>query len=132
MGKVWINGCFDVLHRGHFELFKFAKSLGSELIVGVDTDSKVKNDKGHNRPYNNLQDRMFALESIKYIDKIIPFDSNDELEDFILYFSPEILVVGSDWKHKSVVGAEYANRVIFFERITQYSTTKILENAKNK
>jgi|TARA_E500000178_G_C16985123_1_gene737798 rfaE bifunctional protein nucleotidyltransferase chain/domain len=132
MGKVWVNGCFDVLHRGHFELFKFAKSLGSELIVGVDTDSKVKNDKGHNRPYNNLQDRMFALESIKYIDKIIPFDSNDELEDFISYFSPEILVVGSDWKHKSVVGAEYANRVIFFERITQYSTTKILENAKNK
>ena len=64
MGKVWVNGCFDVLHRGHFELFKFAKSLGSELIVGVDTDSKVKNDKGHNRPYNNLQDRMFALESL--------------------------------------------------------------------
>ena len=43
--KVWTNGCFDVLHRGHIELFKYAKSLGKELIVGVDTDEKVKIDQ---------------------------------------------------------------------------------------
>ena len=44
--KIWVNGCFDILHRGHFELFKYAKSLGSELWVGIDTDLKVKTDKG--------------------------------------------------------------------------------------
>ena len=56
--KVWTNGCFDVLHRGHIELFKYAKSLGKELIVGVDTDEKVKKDKGKNRPINCLNDRI--------------------------------------------------------------------------
>ena len=45
--RIWVNGCFDVLHRGHFELFKYAKSLGDELVVGIDTDFKISQDKGH-------------------------------------------------------------------------------------
>ena len=58
---VWTNGCFDILHRGHIELFKYAKSLGHILYVGIDTDDKVKLDKGPNRPYNNLEDRKIML-----------------------------------------------------------------------
>ena len=77
--KVWTNGCFDILHRGHIELFKYAKSLGDELVVGIDSDEKVKKDKGKNRPIINLQDRIFMLQSIKYIDKVIPFDTTKEL-----------------------------------------------------
>ena len=73
--KVWTNGCFDILHRGHIELFRYAKSLGDELVVGIDTDEKVKLDKGEDRPINNLQDRMYMLQSIKYIDRVIPFHS---------------------------------------------------------
>ena len=57
---VWTNGCFDILHRGHFEMFKYAKSLGDELIVGIDSDDKVRKDKGPNRPFNNVEDRKFA------------------------------------------------------------------------
>ena len=71
---IWTNGCFDVLHRGHIELFKYAKSLGTKLYVGIDSDEKIKKDKGNSRPYNNLDDRYFLLESIKYIDKIFVFD----------------------------------------------------------
>ena len=74
MSLVWTNGCFDVLHRGHFELFKHAKSLGDTLIVGIDADKKVKNDKGTDRPVNNQEDRKFALESIKYIDEVVIFN----------------------------------------------------------
>ena len=50
MIRVWTNGCFDILHRGHIELFHYAKSLGDELIVGIDSDKKVKEDKGEDRP----------------------------------------------------------------------------------
>ena len=64
MVKVWVNGCFDILHRGHYELFNYAKSLGDKLTVGIDTDEKVKLDKGKDRPINNLQDRIFMLQSI--------------------------------------------------------------------
>ena len=48
MVKVWVNGCFDVLHRGHYELFNYAKSLGDKLAVGIDSDEKVSKDKGAN------------------------------------------------------------------------------------
>jgi D-beta-D-heptose 7-phosphate kinase/D-beta-D-heptose 1-phosphate adenosyltransferase len=128
--RIWVNGCFDVLHRGHFELFKYAKSLGNELVVGLDTDLKVSQDKGQDRPYNNLQDRMFALQSIKYIDRVISFNSRKELESLISLYSPDILLVGSDWRGGDIVGKQFAREVCFFERITQYSTTNILTNER--
>ena len=59
MKTVWTNGCFDVLHRGHIEMLKYAKSLGDKLIVGLDTDDKVRLAKGPNRPFNTLEDREF-------------------------------------------------------------------------
>ena len=124
--KVWTNGCFDILHKGHIELFRYAKSLGDELVVGIDTDEKVKKDKGTNRPINNLQDRIMVLQSIKYIDKVIPFDSTRELSDTIRWYKPNIMVIGSDWKGKNVIGEMFADKLVYFERVKGYSTTKIL------
>ena len=93
---IWTNGCFDILHRGHIELFKYAKSLGDKLIVGVDSDKKVRKDKGKGRPINNLEDRVEILRSIKYIDNIISFDSAENLRETIKGYKPDIMVVGSD------------------------------------
>lgn len=126
MKTVWVNGCFDVLHRGHFELFNYAKSLGDKLIVGVDTDEKVSKDKGPNRPYNNINDRVYALNSLQAIDLTYIFDSREELIQLIKQTSPDILVVGSDWKGKEIVGGEYAKEIVYFNRIKTYSTTNIL------
>jgi D-beta-D-heptose 7-phosphate kinase/D-beta-D-heptose 1-phosphate adenosyltransferase len=128
MKTVWTNGCFDILHRGHIEMFKFAKSLGDELIVGLDTDEKVKEAKGDDRPFNNLVDREIVVSSIRYVDKTFSFNSQKQLEHLIKSINPDILVVGSDWEGKYVVGAEYAKEVIFFPRVDGYSTTKVLEN----
>ena len=125
--KVWTNGCFDILHRGHIEMFKYAKSLGDELVVGIDTDEKVKIDKGENRPINNLQDRMCMLQSIKYIDKVIPFDSTEDLHNAVKWYKPDIMVIGSDWKGKKVSGEMFTDKLIFFDRVGDYSTTKMLE-----
>jgi rfaE bifunctional protein nucleotidyltransferase chain/domain len=128
MKTVWTNGCFDILHRGHIEMFKFAKSLGDELIVGLDTDEKVKEAKGDDRPFNTLADRELVISSIRYVDKTFSFDSQKQLEHLIKSIKPDILVVGSDWEGKYVVGAEYAKDVIFFPRVDGYSTTKVLKN----
>ena len=124
--KIWTNGCFDILHRGHIEMFRYAKSLGDELVVGVDSDEKVKLDKGEDRPINNLQDRILMLQSIKYIDKVTPFDSTDELESTIKWIKPHIMIIGSDWKAGKVIGKKWAEKLIFFDRVGDYSTTKII------
>ena len=127
---IWVNGCFDILHRGHYELFNYAKSLGSKLVVGIDSDEKVSADKGSDRPYNNLEDRVYALESLRAIDQVLVFDNKDHLEWLVQITKPDILVVGSDWKGKEIVGGQYAKEIVYFDRIGEYSTTNILANER--
>ena len=127
VGSIWTNGCFDVLHRGHIEMLKYASSLGNKLYVGIDSDEKVKKDKGPTRPVNSQQDRKFMLESLSCVDEVVVFNSSQELESCIEKLQPEYLVVGGDWKGKTVVGAIHAQEVQFFDRIEGYSTTGILE-----
>jgi D-beta-D-heptose 7-phosphate kinase/D-beta-D-heptose 1-phosphate adenosyltransferase len=123
---IWTNGCFDVLHRGHIELLKYAKSLGDWLVVGIDTDERVKSSKGESRPFNNIEDRVAILESIKYVDEVVVFDTDCELEDKVLLSNADVMVVGSDYKDKEVIGSRHVQQVKFFDRIDGYSTTKIL------
>ena len=123
---IWTNGCFDVLHRGHIELFKYAKSLGDWLVVGIDTDERVRVSKGDSRPFNIIEDRIIMLESNKHIDEIRVFDTNSELDTQVLLSGAEIMVVGSDYKDKEVIGSRHVQEVKFFDRIDGYSTTKIL------
>ena len=123
---IWVNGCFDLLHPGHIELFKIAKSLGDKLVVGLDSDKKVRKDKGHNRPINTFQDRKTKLESIKYIDVVVGFDTRQELENLIELYNPDILIDGGEWRDDGV-GREYAKETRFFDRIGGYSSTKIIQ-----
>jgi rfaE bifunctional protein nucleotidyltransferase chain/domain len=125
--NIWINGCFDILHRGHMEMFKFAKDFEGTVVVGIDSDSRVRELKGETRPINNQDDRKFFLECIKYVDKVVIFKNEVQLEDFILSHDPDIMIVGSDYKNKPVIGSQYAKKLVFFDRIGGYSTTNILE-----
>lgn len=132
MKLIWTNGCFDVLHRGHVELFKYAKSLGDFLIVGIDGDTRIRESKGPSRPINSQDDRKFFLESIKYIDQVVVFDTSFQLESMIKMYKPEGLVVGSEYRTKGVVGGKYAKKIHFFDRIGNYSTTNILKSRGEK
>ena len=132
MKTVWTNGCFDILHPGHMELFKIAKSLGDRLIVGIDDDKKVRMDKGFDRPINPLSFRKAMLEANKHIYIVIPFDSRQDLEQLIELYSPDILLVGGDWIDGDVVGREYAKEVRFLNRVGGYSSTEIIDKIVNK
>ena len=124
--NVWVNGCFDILHRGHIELLKFAKSQGDRLVVGIDTDKRVKRLKGDKRPFNNAEDRKIFLQSIKYVDKVVVFGSDKDLEQHLIDNKIDVMIVGSDWRGKKVVGEQLLKKIVFFDRIKEYSTTKIL------
>jgi len=129
---VFVSGAYDLLHKGHIEILKYAKSLGCYLIVAIDSDEKVKKDKGEDRPFFHQEDRKFVLESIKYIDRVVIFNSEEELVKLLSDVKPDIRVAGSDWKGKKIVGEEHCGEVKFFERLEGYSTSSILEYRNGK
>lgn len=126
--KVWVNGTFDVLHRGHFELLTFAAKFGT-LRVGIDLDDRVKQLKGLDRPVNSFNDRVYAMASIKGVDSVVGFGTDDGLRQCIKNWAPDVMVVGSDYKDKIVIGSEFAGEVVFFDRIDGYSSTNIINHA---
>jgi len=129
---VWANGCYDLLHPGHIELLRIGKSLsqGGQLIVGLDSDRKIRVDKGDTRPINTFNDRKILLESIQYVDLVVGFDTRTELEQLIELYNPDILLDGGDWREHEGVGRNFAKEVRFFNRIGGYSSTEIIERCK--
>jgi D-beta-D-heptose 7-phosphate kinase/D-beta-D-heptose 1-phosphate adenosyltransferase len=126
--RIFVNGTFDILHRGHLELLNYAKSGGDFLLVGIDCDDRVREKKGPTRPIHNQEERKFFLENLKAVDSVDIFSNDDELKNMIRSFKPDIMVVGSDWKGKSVIGSYYAAKLIFFDRIGDYATTKTIQS----
>lgn len=132
MKKVFVNGVFDLLHRKHIELFNYAKFQGDILYVGIDSDERVKQFKGQTRPIINQEDRKFLLENLKPIDEVFIFGSDEELTNLVYIINPDIMIVGSDYKNKRVIGSEHAKQLLFFERQDGYSTTQIIQSITNR
>ncbi len=130
MTTVWVNGCFDILHNGHIELFEFAKSKGDRLVVGIDSDYRVKKLKGPNRPINSTLDRIKMLKAIRYIDEVTYFGTEDQLCQCVEMYDTNIMVVGSDYKDKKVVGSHLVDEVIYFDKVGDYSSTNTIEKIK--
>jgi rfaE bifunctional protein nucleotidyltransferase chain/domain len=126
------NGCFDILHVGHIKLFQYLKNKSDEVIIAIDSDMRVKELKGSHRPINNEKDRKLMLESLSFVDSVLIFDSADELELLVKTLSPDLMVVGSDYKDRHVVGGEYAKKLEFFEKIDGYSTTRTLQRSTDR
>lgn len=126
MTKVWINGTFDVVHLGHIEMLKKGADLGDFLIVGIDSDRRVSELKGETRPINKLVSRMTLLESIRYVDRVLTFDSDEELETLIKTIRPQIMVIGEEYKDKRIIGKEFVNEIVYFPKLDGFSSTNII------
>lgn len=132
MQKVWVNGTFDIVHLGHIQMLKKAADLGDFLIVGVDSDKRVKELKGEQRPINKLVSRIALLESIKYVDRVVSFDSDEELENLIKTMRPAIMVIGEEYKDKKIIGKEYVGEIIYFPKMEGFSSTNIINKLYDK
>ena len=133
MIHVMVNGTFDILHRGHIELLNFAKSKGDRLLVAIDTDRRVKELKGEDRPVNNQEDRKFHLENLKAVDGVMFFDTKEELIEIMKGWNPDVYVKGSDWKHdKKSTAEQYCKQVIYYDRVGDYSTTNIIQRIADR
>ncbi len=128
----FVNGCFDILHVGHIRMFEFAKSLCDYLVVAIDTDDRVRSNKGPKRPFNCVEDRKIVLTSLRYIDEVKSFSTDEELTSLVKSVAPDIMVVGDDYINKRVIGSEHAKELKFYRKIDGYSTTKILESSTGR
>lgn len=131
--KVWVNGSFDVMHVGHIKLLEYASKYGT-VRVGLDSDERIRERKGENRPFNSLKDRMDFISSIKYVESVTSFGNDDELVERIKEYDPDIMVIGNDYKYKPIIGCEYIERILFFDKIENKSTSLILndKNTRNR
>ena len=123
---IWVNGCFDVLHMGHIELLRYAKLLGHTLIVGTDSDQRIKSNKGFSRPINNLALRVSFLEAIRYVDTVVTFDTDEQLNDLVRFYNADTMVVGEEYKGRRIVGGECVKNIIFYPKQYGLSTTKLV------
>jgi len=130
---VMVNGTFDILHPGHVAMLNTARSYGDYLVVAIDTDRRVRELKGETRPVNNQNDRRIMLSNLKAVDIVELFDSKEDLIELMKRYKPDVYVKGSDWKHDRASTAEqYCNKVIYYDRIDEYSTTQIIERITNR
>ena len=126
---IFTNGCFDLLHSAHVELFKFCKKLGGIVIVGLNSDASIKRLKGESRPIYSLKDRITILEALEYIDFIIPFEEDTPFE-LIRAIQPHYLVKGGDYTSDSIIGREYAKEIVIFNYIHGKSTTSTIQRVQ--
>jgi rfaE bifunctional protein nucleotidyltransferase chain/domain len=132
--RVFTNGCFDILHRGHVTYLAQARRLGGSLIVAVNSDASVKRlGKGEDRPVNALEDRMAVLAALESVALVTWFDEDTPLQR-ILACRPEILVKGGDWPVEKIVGAAevlaWGGQVHSIPFLHTRSTTALLEKIR--
>ena len=129
MTRVVVNGTFDILHVGHLRLLQTARSYpNSYVLVLLDTDRRIRELKGADRPIHNELDRCTMMFALKYVDRVETFDSDEELTQLIKNFDPDVMVKGSDYRNKPIVGSEFCDEINFFERLYEYSTTKTIQD----
>ncbi len=131
---VFTNGCFDILHAGHLQYLAQARSLGTKLVIGLNSDASVKRLKGNHRPINDDMTRTMMLASLEVVDAVIIFEEDTPF-DLIDFIRPSILVKGGDYKIEDIVGADIVlqnggevKTLLFLEG---YSTTNIESKIRN-
>ena len=133
-GIVLTNGVFDILHKGHIELLKFSKMQGTKLIVAIDSDRRVKELKGNDRPINNQEDRRRILETNRYVDEVVIFDSAEELQGFYDTLSPNVIVKGSEWTADEVRERDNIPenvQIKVYPLVGDYSTTNTMHKIRD-
>lgn len=133
MTKVIVNGTFDVLHLGHLRLLEYARSHNDSYVyVLIDSDRRVKELKGSSRPIHSEYERASFLFALKAVDRVDIFDSDDELRNYIKNYEPDVMIKGSDYKDKPIIGSEFCKTIKFYDRLEKYSTTNKIQDIINR
>ena len=116
-------GAFDLLHAGHIVMLKEAKSQCDHLIVGIQTDPSIDRQE-KNQPIQSVYERYIQLSAVKYIDEIIPYDTEESLLDLLEATPIHIRFVGEDYVERNFTG-KGLHEIYYTSRAHSFSTTQL-------
>ena len=123
------NGVFDILHYGHVKYLEDAKKLGDVLIVGVNTDKSVKENKGDKRPINNEKSRVSVLAALESVDYVFLFNEK-EPSSWINKIKPNIHIKAGDYKLSQIIEKDAVEnnggKIVIAKAEKDYSTTNLI------
>ena len=132
---VFTNGVFDILHLGHVDYLAKASDLGDVLVIGVNSDSSVRNLKGPQRPVNSEKQRCMLLAALQFVDAVVLFEEETPYE-LIKIIQPDVLVKGADYAPSSIAGYDIViakgGQVKTIELLEGYSTTSLINRLREK
>ena len=131
MKKVITYGTFDLLHYGHINLLKRAKSLGDYLIVGLSTD-EFNNKEKNKECYFDYENRKSLLDAVKYVDLVIPEETWEQKVSDIKKYNVDVFVIGDDWKGKFDYLKDFGIEVVYLSRTKEISTSKIKNDLNSR
>ena len=123
---VFTNGCFDLLHIGHIKLLQYAKNIGDILIVGLNSDQSIRQNKGQLRPIVGEEDRSEILSALYFVDYICIFNEPNPIH-MIEMLKPNILVKGAEYQKKDILGSHLVDQVYRFQMLEKHSTSNLIK-----
>lgn len=129
---IFTNGCFDVIHMGHLKILEACRKLAGPkgvVVVGLNSDESISRLKGSDRPVQDVMTRGSILMSLKWVNYVCVFEE-DTPKKLISALRPDMIVKGSDYKQKKVVGEDICP-VSYVDMIDGVSTTKTIERMRN-
>ena len=131
MKKVITYGTFDLLHYGHINLLRKAKSLGDYLIVGLSTDEFNNKDK-NKECYFDYENRKSRLDAVRYVDLVIPEKNWEQKISDIQKYNVDVFVIGDDWEGKFDYLKDFGVEVVYLPRTKEISTSKIKDDLNRR
>ena len=117
-------GAFDVLHTGHVLMLEEAKSVCDYLIVGVQSDPNIDRP-GKNKPVQSYEERIITVKAIRHVDEVVLYDTESDLVDLLARLSPDVRILGADWRGKKYTGCELPIEPYFNSRDHGYSSSSL-------
>ena len=119
-------GAFDLFHTGHALMLEEAKEQCDWLIVAVQEDPSLDRPS-KNKPIQDYEERIPMVQAIRWVDEVVLYDTEDQLYNLLINLSPDIRIVGADWKGKAFTGSDLDIEVYFNSRNHDYSTSALRE-----
>lgn len=127
---------FDLLHSGHILMLAEAKSVCDYLIVGLQLDPSIDRPDTKNSPIQSIVERFVQLSAVKYVDEIIVYQTEKDLEDLLMFLPITIRIIGEEYENKNFTGKNVCEqreiKIYYNQRKHSFSTTELRNRVASK